>query len=255
MIKNSIAFIVLAVLFIFSFLGCSENQTTKNIKENFTGKATGVVTALASANTDMPNKTPVNVVVKRSDVDEKVFVKPEEIKVFTNAIEIATPKGNIPPELKAPTYFVNFNYSDNKTVEYFLYLSQESGWIYKNGTEEAYTLSKDSIKDLKYLLSLFTENEAISKVIMEHPEFPDKAGIKEGEEKIGGPKENKASVKYETKVEKKGENFYTVIFTKTWGIKVGKKIPVSYWKYEVSPEKAVLVDKDEIGENLVGIIK
>jgi uncharacterized membrane protein len=250
MARKLIIPVVLVVFLTLAFAGCSNNQSTKNANEN-----SSVMSSVPISNdTTSQNITLAKVTIKKSDVDEKGFVKPEEIKVFTTAIEKGTTIENVPSELKPPPYFVYFSYSNDKTVEYFLYISQNSGWIYKNGTGEAYTLSKGSVKDLNHLLLQFTEDEAIAKVIKDHPEFPDKAGMREINEEIGG-KGNKVPVKYETKVEKKAENLYSITLTRTWGIKVGSKIPVSYWKYDVSPEKVTLVEENRTGEKLVGIIK
>lgn len=109
--------------------------------------------------------------------------------------------------------------------------------------------------DMIYKLFDIREVEAIAKVIKEHPEFPNGTGSKEIIEEIGGPKGSKASVLYETKVEKKAGGLYTVTLTKTWKIKVGGKTPVSYWKYEVTPDKIILVEEDRTGEKLTGTIK
>ena len=78
--------------------------------------------------------------------------------------------------------------------------------------------------------------------------------MKEVKEEIGGDKGNTAPVKYETSVEKKADNIYTVTLTRTWGIKVQGNIPVSYWKYDVSPEKVTLIEENKSGE-WVNIIK
>lgn len=98
----------------------------------------------------------------------------------------------------------------------------------------------------------FSEDMAISNAIKDHPEFPDKVGIKELKVHIGGPYDYKCPVKLETKVEKESSDSYQVILTKTYGIKIGNKVPVSYWKYSVSQDKVLLlesVDNDNISIN------
>lgn len=251
--RKIIAPVVLTVCFVFTvaFSGCSDNQNTKNAEENSSEKSTVLTSTPISTDKVSQEKTLVKVTVKKEN--EKVFDKPEDIKIFTTAVETGTPMESIPEELKAPTYFVYFQYFDNETVEYFLYISPNSGWIYKNGTREAYMLSKGSIDDLNRLL--FDEAEAIAKVVKDHPEFPDKAGVREDKEETGGPKGSKASVKFETKVVKNTDNAFTVTLTKTWGMTVNGKTPVSYWKYDVSLEKVILVKEDTTGEGLISIIK
>ncbi|HEX9062479.1 MAG TPA: hypothetical protein VF941_20085 [Clostridia bacterium] len=237
------------------FTGCSNNQSNRNVKENSSVKSADMASATNSSNIAFQNKTPIKVVVKGRNSDERVFIQPENIKVFTTAIEKGKPIKNIPSELKPPPYFAYFSYSDNETSEYFLYINQNSGWIYRNCTNKAYTLSKESVEEINRSLQYLTQDQAIAKVLEENPEFPDKAGIIEKEEAFGPKLTNKVSVKYETKIEEKENSTYSITFTKTWGIKVNGKTPVSYWKYEVSSEKINLVDESSTGEELVGSIK
>jgi hypothetical protein len=254
MTKKLIILVVLAVCFTFAFLGCSDNQGTKNVKGNSLEKSTILTPAPISANAASQKAELVKVTVKGRNDSENVFDKPDDIKVFTTAIETGTPIKSVPSNLKAPPYFVYFHYSDNQKVEYFLYISQSNGWIYKNGTREAYTLSKGSVEDLNHLLLQFTEDEAIAKVIKDHPEFPDKAGMKESKGNFGGKEVKEVTIKFETKVDRKSNNSYTVDFIKTWEIKINGKKPESYWKYDVSPQKVTLVEENKSGE-WVNIIK
>lgn len=230
------------------FTGCTNNQNIRNVKENSSEKSADMASTTNSSNIAFQNKAPIKVVVKGISGDERVFIRPENIKVFKTAIEKGKPIKNIPTELMPPPYFAYFSYSDNETAEYFLYISQNSGWIYRNGTNEAYTLSKESVEEINRLLQYLTQDQAIEKVLKENPEFPDKAGIIEKEETLGPKPINKVSVKYETKIEEKANNAYTITFTKTWGIKVNGKTPVSYWKYEVSSERINLVDESTTGD-------
>ncbi|WP_010248854.1 hypothetical protein [Acetivibrio cellulolyticus] len=156
MIKKFIIPMLLAICFLFAvaFSGCSDNQSTENAKESsIVLKTTPISENATSQNTEL-----VKVTVKGRNDSENVFDKPDDIKIFITAIETGTPINNIPSELKAPPYFVYFQYSDNQKVEYFLYISQSNGWIYKNGTREAYTLSKGSVEDLNQLLLQFTNH-------------------------------------------------------------------------------------------------
>lgn len=120
-----------ALIFIinFAFSGCSDNHDISNVKGNPLVKQTAITTASTSNNTSSQKKALLKVTAKKSDVEEIVFNKPEDIKVFATSIETGTPIKNVPSELKAPPYFMYFNYSDNETVEYFLYINQDSGWV------------------------------------------------------------------------------------------------------------------------------
>lgn len=390
--RKTIVPVVLVACFAFMVVlsGCSSNQIIWGIKEKTPEKTTVLAATPVPTDTASQKAPLVKVTVEKEN--EKVFDKPEDIKIFTTAIETGTPMKSIPEGLKAPTYFVYFYYSDNETVEYFLYISQNDGWIYKNGTREAYTLSKGSVDDLNRLLQLsdnlqtllqnpqfqkeglelkelkgpvkvdkataiktataketvgdyisnqvknvtvvlvkltnkehprlpesdvilqdlpvwivtihnaniprsgggknlnsktdstpntvygdvnvvidadtgkwvetfsysngaiFTEAEAIAKAIKDHPEFPDKAGVKETTGEIRGKSVAQVPVQLETKIEKNGGNAFTVTLTKTWGMTVNGKTPVSFWKYDVSLEKVALIKEDTTG-GLISIIK
>lgn len=93
------------------------------------------------------------VVVIYRDTKEKVFEYENDIYKFVKAIQTGAKKENIPPELKPPPYFVYFYNADGEKVEYFLYLDKDSGWILKNGSDLAYTLTKESAKELYELLA------------------------------------------------------------------------------------------------------
>lgn len=102
------------------------------------------------------------------------------------------------------------------------------------------------------LLNL-SENEAIERAIKNHSEFPDKAEQTIIKEKVGGKAPGSTiPVIYETTVEKKSENLYIVMLTKTWNIKYNSvKNPTAYWTYEVSPDEIKLLNKDTVYEQLV----
>lgn len=247
--------VILVVILNCAFSGCSYNST-------------GMTSTPDSSDITCKNETPEFVYVYRvfnnENCDEEWFRNSEDIKIFTTAIETGTPidvplevKTDDPSVIKISPYVVELNYSKLHDA-YFFYVNQDSGWAYGHSLGKAFELSEKSIEDLNQLdfFSLqHAQDAAIVMAVKEHPEFLDKVGIKEVEEKIGGPKGNKTSVKYETKVEKKADNIYTVTLTKTWGIKVQGSTPVSYWKYDVSPEKMTLVDENTTGEELVSIIK
>lgn len=271
---------VLVVFLAFAFSGCSNNEEIKNVKENLTdvastsdsscannqnsengkGKSTAMTSTPDSNNTAFQNETPefayVYRIINNENCEDTFFRQSEDIKIFKTAIETGTPIDS-PSELKNSPYVVELGYSSFSDA-YFFYINQNSGWAYGFTLEKAFKLSKESIEDLNKLdfFSLQNaEDAAIAAVVKDHPGFPDKAGIKEVNEEVSGQKENKIPVKYETKVEEKAENIYTVTLTKTWGIKVQESIPVSYWKYDVSPEKIILVDENTAGEKLMSIIK
>ena len=116
---------------------------------------------IITGNTNYQNKTVIKVVVKGSNDSEKVFDKPEDIKVFTTAIETGIYGKNTGIKLKAPQYYVNFYYSDNQEVKYLLYISNGNSKMYKSGSGgEYHTLSKESVEALNHLLLLFKQNES-----------------------------------------------------------------------------------------------
>ena len=121
--RKLILTVVLTVCFAFTvaFSGCSDNQTTENVKENSSEKSTVQTSAPIPTDTASQKKTLAKVTVKKDDDNEKVFDKPEDIKVFTTAIETGTPMKSIGPgaDLKPPTYFAYFHYSDNTVREKF----------------------------------------------------------------------------------------------------------------------------------------
>lgn len=135
------------LLFTIVFLiGCS-NQVHKKVNNISTSSS--------------PEVTKVTVKGQK----EKVFEKKEDIRVFTDTIQKGNPRKNIPSELKAPPYFVYFHYSGGRKVEYFLYLGEDGGWIYKNGTNEAYILSSKSVQELNLLLDNTTKRENVQAYI------------------------------------------------------------------------------------------
>ncbi len=152
--KKLIILVVLFYIINFTVSGCSDSPDV-SVKGNPLVKQTAAST---SGDTSSQKKTLVKVIVKKSDLEKRVFNNPEDIKVFATSIETGIPIKNIPSELKVPPYFMYFSYSNNETVEYFLYISQNSGWVYQNGTGKAYTISKKSVKALNRLLISFEEN-------------------------------------------------------------------------------------------------
>lgn len=102
--------------------------------------------------------------------------------------------------------------------------------------------------------TVFSEKIAILEVVKKHPEFPSEVGSREIKVEIGGIEGNKTSVKLETKIEQKGNNEYVVTLTKMWGIRIANIIPVSYWKYNVTPNKTTLIESKD-NDDMVKIIK
>lgn len=268
--------LVLIVFLAFTFSGCSDNkeienptvvtsdssdtnnQNSEDKKENPTEKSTDTTSTPNSSNPAFKNETPEYIyvyrVINNINCEDIHYREPEDIKIFKTAVETGT-LIDAPSKLKISPYVVELDYSSFSDA-YFFYITQDSGWAYGFTQEKAFKLSQESIKSLNKLdfFSLQNaENAAIAAVVKNHPGFPDKAGIKEANEEVSGQKENKIPVKYETKVEKKADNIYTVTLTKTWGIKVQGSTPVSYWKYDVSHEKIILVEKNTDGDKIMGI--
>ena len=103
-------------------------------------------------------------------------------------------------------------------------------------------------------VNIFDENDAISKVIKEHPEFPSSVGSKEISLDDFGKQGHRLIGSLKTEVEKVGEDEYIVIMTKKWNIKVNDIDAVSYWKYKVTPDILNLIDSKEKAD-IVNIIK
>ncbi|WP_425800862.1 hypothetical protein ACHOLT_11845 [Desulfitobacterium sp. Sab5] len=101
----------------------------------------------------------------------------------------------------------------------------------------------------------FDEAKAIAIVIKDHPEFPTNpsdAVLKKLP--IGGKQGAIANVKFTTKVEKDGKSTYLVTLTKEWGITVNGEYVKSFWKYDVTPNNAVLLESID-NDNLPNLIK
>ncbi|MDP4092331.1 MAG: hypothetical protein Q8920_03130 [Bacillota bacterium] len=147
--KIPVFIIILTVMFTTAFSGCSHNKN--NTKDYSMHKAENM-----PVSSDNSKKASLVKVIVKKQMD-MTFNKPEDLKVFSSALENGTPIKNIPTELKVPGYFLYYTYSDNQTAEIFLYINQNNGWIYKNGTREAYTLSKESVENLNRILLLYKE--------------------------------------------------------------------------------------------------
>jgi len=90
----------------------------------------------------------------------------------------------------------------------------------------------------------FSEVKAISMVIKDHSEFPsNKVDILTKKLPTGGPSGTTADVKFTTNIEKSSGNTYTVTLTKDWGITVNGKYVKSSWKYKVTPDNVILLEK------------
>lgn len=101
----------------------------------------------------------------------------------------------------------------------------------------------------------FTQDKAIHIVIKDHSEFPSN-NVDTLIKKLptGGPSGTNADVKFTTNIEKSSGNAYTVTLTKDWGITVNGKYVKSFWKYKVTPDNIVLLDKSD-NDYLPGTIK
>ena len=89
----------------------------------------------------------------------------------------------------------------------------------------------------------FSEADAISKLIKEHPDFP----VKPSEVIIkklptGGPSGTTANVMFSTSIENIEKGTYAITLTKDWGITVNGKYAKSYWKYKVTSSSITLTD-------------
>ncbi|MDP4144953.1 MAG: hypothetical protein Q8936_10810 [Bacillota bacterium] len=92
--------------------------------------------------------------------------------------------------------------------------------------------------------NVLSQDEAITMVIKDHPEFPsNKVDTLTKKLPIGGPSGTTADVKFTTNIEKSSGNAYTVNLIKDWGLTVKGKYIKSYWKYKVTPDKVVLIEK------------
>ncbi|MDP4092673.1 MAG: hypothetical protein Q8920_04860 [Bacillota bacterium] len=111
----------------------------------------------------------------------------------------------------------------------------------------SYSVPEDKQKD-------FGEVDAIAAVLSDHSDFPGTIGQKVVSVDTGGPKGATCPVTMETKAEKVDDETFTVTFIKTWGIKIGNTVPVSYWKYHVGRISAELVECQD-NDKMIQIIK
>ena len=90
----------------------------------------------------------------------------------------------------------------------------------------------------------FTQDMAISMVIKDHSEFPsNKVDILTKKLPTGGPSGTTADVKFTTNIEKSSGDVYTVTLTKDWCMTVNRKYVKSFWKYKVTPDNVILLEK------------
>ena len=242
MIKKSIIPMLLAICFSFTvaFSGCSDNQSTNIVQSEQSYPSALIWNDICYFNSVAT--------VPKEQVDEKLGEIKKQVKPMPQ-------KSGEANSLPVGTQLFSIKGEDSKEA-----IAIQEGNEYHRATINKNSSEKSIVPKHQFVqpntTSLqFTEDEAIAKVVKNHPEFPDKAGMKEDKEKIGGPEGAKATVMFETKVEKKVENTYTVTLTKTWEMKVNGKTPVSFWKYDVTPEKVILVKEDTTGEDLISIIK
>jgi hypothetical protein len=101
----------------------------------------------------------------------------------------------------------------------------------------------------------FSEDEAISMVIKDHPEFPsNKVDTITKKLPIGGPPGAAADVKFKTNIEKSSGDAYNVTLIKDWGITVNEIYVKSSWKYKVTSKNVDLVQKVD-NDCLPGVMK
>jgi hypothetical protein len=101
----------------------------------------------------------------------------------------------------------------------------------------------------------FSQDKAISMVIKDHSEFPSN-NVDTLIKKLptGGPSGTTADVKFTANIERSSGNAYTVTLTKDWGITVNSKYIKSSWKYKVTPDNVVLLEKVD-NDYLTGTMK
>ncbi|MGD9678524.1 MAG: hypothetical protein AB7V16_09285 [Vulcanibacillus sp.] len=132
-----------------------------------------------------------------------------------------------------------------------------------------YRDSSESI-DYDYIQKLIQNNEAadnaLLKVVEHHNSLAEVQSdyifpitIKEGdtvakEVNIGGPSPGATVILEMTVAIEKEDDEYLVILTEDYNITVNGKDAISYWKYKVSADEIMLLDKKENG-NLIRIIK
>jgi hypothetical protein len=94
----------------------------------------------------------------------------------------------------------------------------------------------------------FTKTDAIAKVLEKQPDFPSSPDIvKTIYEDVGGMKGSKVKVDLKTTVRERGGMDYAVTLAKNYHLTVGGKEVIAYWKYDVDPGRATLIDsKDEM---------
>lgn len=101
----------------------------------------------------------------------------------------------------------------------------------------------------------FSETDAISMVIKEHPDFPANPSLIITKKlPIGGKVGTTANVKFTTKIEKAGDTAFKVTLTKDWGITFNGTYIKSFWKYRVTSAGIKLLDSVD-KDNLPNIIK
>ena len=125
----------------------------------------------------------------------------------------------------------------------------EDGYEWIFDIYKGFTPSGDQIADD------LTQDEAILMVIKDHTGFPaSTSGKTTLKLPIGGPEGSTTDVTFATSVEEAGEKTYIVTLTKDWGLTVNGTYIKSFWKYQVTPDGATLIDSVD-NDALPGLIK
>ena len=107
-----------------------------------------------------------------------------------------------------------------------------------NNLSKNHTYSTSSINTKE-----FSELDAISILIKNHPDFPVKPSeVITKKLPIGGPPGTTANVKFSTSLENVKQGTYMITLTKDWGITVNGKYARSFWKYKVTSSSITLTD-------------
>lgn len=129
-------------------------------------------------------------VIRQSDKEKWTLSDKDIIDKFTKALNNRQ-KTNSKIDIRPHDYSVKIYFTDKSSEEYRLWVDEDINvrGVLMNG-DTTWFINKASNPIFKEIIK---EAEAIVKVVKNHPEFPDRAGLKEVIEEIGGPKGNMMS--------------------------------------------------------------
>lgn len=135
---------------------------------------------------------------------------------------------------QGPTYKIIAKAKDGKTIDTMTF----------HTNEPSHTSTTKS----------FNSQLAITKVIKQHPEFPDHPGTITKKLTTGGPKGSYAKVDFTTSVKKVNDTTYLVSFTKDWHMTVNGTYVKSIWRYQITPTATTTLETKDL-DSLPGTIK